>query len=153
MTTHFPTDDLSHFDLFGCPASIPASAYCAEPLTTIEIDAHPDAARIWATIEAQRHIARREIEVQSEELARAEMEDASLQGANDLAEQLDGISITAEIDGTGALIFDADKLARFDNPDIEEAERMVDDYLSAALDRLSDAIRAEYLVTYRGNSV
>lgn len=30
--------------------SPPASAYAAEPLTISEIDAHPDGARIWATI-------------------------------------------------------------------------------------------------------
>jgi len=31
-------------------ASPPASAYIAEPLSVSEIDAHPDAARIWATV-------------------------------------------------------------------------------------------------------
>lgn len=35
-------------------ASITAAAYCAEPLSTNEIDAHPDAARIWATIQSLR---------------------------------------------------------------------------------------------------
>ena len=30
--------------------SISADAYGAEPLTAAEIDAHPDRARIWATI-------------------------------------------------------------------------------------------------------
>jgi hypothetical protein len=34
--------------------SVPASAYGAEPLAVAEIDAHPDAARIWATIRAMR---------------------------------------------------------------------------------------------------
>lgn len=32
----------------------PASAYAAEPLAISEIDAHPDGARIWATILAIR---------------------------------------------------------------------------------------------------
>lgn len=34
--------------------SPPVSAYSAEPLSVEEIDAHPDAARIWATIRALR---------------------------------------------------------------------------------------------------
>ncbi len=34
--------------------SPPASAYGAEPYTVAEIDAHPDCARLWATIRALR---------------------------------------------------------------------------------------------------
>lgn len=34
--------------------SIPAIAYKAEPLSVAEIDAHPDRARIWATVAAMR---------------------------------------------------------------------------------------------------
>lgn len=34
--------------------SPPAVAYGAEPYSVAEIDAHPDAARIWATIRAVR---------------------------------------------------------------------------------------------------
>lgn len=34
--------------------SIPADAYGAEPLAAAEIDAHPDRARLWATIRAMR---------------------------------------------------------------------------------------------------
>ena len=34
--------------------SIPAAAYGAEPFSVAEIDAHPDRARIWATIRAMR---------------------------------------------------------------------------------------------------
>lgn len=33
---------------------IPAKAYGAEPLSVAEIDAHPDSARIWATIRSLR---------------------------------------------------------------------------------------------------
>lgn len=40
--------------LLDATISPPASAYGAEPLTVAEIDAHPDAARIWATIRALR---------------------------------------------------------------------------------------------------
>lgn len=32
----------------------PASAYRAEPFSVAEIDAHPDSARLWATILAMR---------------------------------------------------------------------------------------------------
>lgn len=34
--------------------SIPAVAYGAQPYSVAEIDAHPDRARIWATIRAMR---------------------------------------------------------------------------------------------------
>jgi len=36
--------------LLSYRTSLPAAAYGARPLTVDEIDAHPDSARIWATI-------------------------------------------------------------------------------------------------------
>lgn len=36
--------------LLSFRTSLPAAAYGAQPMTTDEIDAHPDSARIWATI-------------------------------------------------------------------------------------------------------
>lgn len=38
---------------------LPAAAYVAEPLSIGEIDAHPDSARIWATIRQTREEADR----------------------------------------------------------------------------------------------
>lgn len=41
--------------MLDCLTASPCvEAYRAEPMTTSEIDAHPDRARIWATIEAFR---------------------------------------------------------------------------------------------------
>ncbi len=48
-------------------AAPPVSAYSAEPFTIAEMDAHPDAARIWATIEAMKAGMEREIEARVEE--------------------------------------------------------------------------------------
>lgn len=36
------------------PFTPPPGAYAAEPFTVREIDAHPDAARLWATVQAMR---------------------------------------------------------------------------------------------------
>lgn len=36
------------------PSTPPPEAYRAEPFTVSEIDAHPDAARLWATVQAMR---------------------------------------------------------------------------------------------------
>ena len=33
---------------------LPAKAYGAEPLSVAELDAHPDSARLWATIRVMR---------------------------------------------------------------------------------------------------
>lgn len=35
-------------------ATPPVSAYRAEPFTIAELDAHPDAGRIWATLQAMK---------------------------------------------------------------------------------------------------
>lgn len=40
--------------LLDCSASPPPAALVADPLTIAEIDAHPDSARLWATILAMR---------------------------------------------------------------------------------------------------
>jgi hypothetical protein len=40
--------------LLDATPSAPAAAYGAAPLTVAEIDAHPDTARLWATIMAIR---------------------------------------------------------------------------------------------------
>lgn len=40
--------------LLDTTTSIPAIAYGAEPFSIAELDAHPDRARLWATIRALR---------------------------------------------------------------------------------------------------
>ncbi len=40
--------------LLSYRTTIPAKAYGAEPMTVAEIDAHPDSARLWATIRQMR---------------------------------------------------------------------------------------------------
>ncbi len=57
--------------------AIPASAYGAEPFTAVELDALPDSARFWATIEAARDYVTSAI--------RAEL-DAAASDANDKQE-------------------------------------------------------------------
>lgn len=39
---------------------LPAKAYGAEPLSVAELDAHPDSARLWATIRVMREEYSRE---------------------------------------------------------------------------------------------
>lgn len=51
--------------------SPPVSAYSAEPLSVEEIDTHPDAARIWATIRALRAEHEAVCDDYTERLARA----------------------------------------------------------------------------------
>lgn len=43
--------------LLTSPATPPAIAYGAEPFTVAEIDSHPDAARLWATVKEMREEA------------------------------------------------------------------------------------------------
>lgn len=47
---------MKHLDPSILTAGVPVSALRAEPMSTAEIDAHPDAARIWATIRCLRDL-------------------------------------------------------------------------------------------------
>jgi hypothetical protein len=57
---------MKHLDPSILTAGIPTSAVRAEPMTTAEIDAHPDSARIWATVQAIRDIMEQEVEAEVE---------------------------------------------------------------------------------------
>lgn len=62
-------------------ASRSAESWRCDPMTTDQIDAHPDSARIWATIAALRDAAERHIETETrrieEDATQADFEDAN----------------------------------------------------------------------------
>lgn len=51
-----PTAHLNRASALLFDSSPPAFAYTAKPMTDVEIDAHPDRARLWATIMAFRKV-------------------------------------------------------------------------------------------------
>lgn len=57
---------MKHLDPSILTAGIPVCAMQVEPLSTAEIDAHPDSARIWATIQAIRDVMEAEVEAEVE---------------------------------------------------------------------------------------
>lgn len=70
-------------------SSPPPEALCAEPFSVSELDAHPDAVRLWATVCHVREEAGRDAEEDAQEMQ--SRVDRAEERAEDMADELSGI--------------------------------------------------------------
>ena len=75
---------MKHIDPSILSAGIPVAAMRAEPMTTAEIDAHPDAARIWAAVQCLREAA------EGDSNEGRDCDDAEDEGYSDAIGDIDG---------------------------------------------------------------
>ncbi|WP_420415818.1 hypothetical protein [Marinovum algicola] len=126
-------------DIFGNRSMPTIGAWGAQPLSMAEIDAHPDADRIWATIMQAREEAYEANKDALEEVEKAAKEEGEADGATDLAEILETLRFDLSRDDDGHFALDHN----FPGDAYSEALARVLDHITSILAMVAEDIDIE----------